>query len=63
MIDNFPLILTNPLANEKKTDFRISLMNLNKSIISNENVVYLITTYHATKQLDFRSKILKLLYD
>lgn len=38
-------------------------MNLNKSIISNENVVYLITTYHATKQLDFRSKILKLLCD
>ncbi|MCC3215185.1 hypothetical protein LIV57_07845 [Chryseobacterium sp. X308] len=63
MVSNFPDILTNKKDNVKKPEFRNALFNLNKSIISNDNIEHLITIYNSAKQLDIRNKILKLLYD
>ncbi|MGR3857555.1 hypothetical protein [Chryseobacterium indologenes] len=63
MASNFPDILTNKKDNEKKPEFRNVLFNLDKNIISNDNVEHLMTIYNSAKQLDIRNKILKLLYD
>lgn len=63
MISDFPVILTSKKGNEKKPEFRNALFNMDKNIISNDNVEHLITIYGSAKQLDIRNKILKLLYD
>ena len=63
MTNNFPEILTSEKINERHIDFRNALFGLEKNVISIENLEYLTKIYNATKQLDIRNKILKLLYD
>ena len=63
MIKNFPEILTQERFNEKHSDFRKALFSLDKRIINVDNFSHLTNIYHSTKDLEIRSKILKLLYD
>ncbi|WP_313092711.1 hypothetical protein [Chryseobacterium flavum] len=59
----FSEILLNGKAGIKNAEFTDVLMNLKSRDIRPENVPDLIRIYKETKRLDFRNKILRLLYD
>lgn len=59
----FPEILTEEKLNERHIDFRNALYNLAPKDLIPENFDNLIRIYTTTKQLDYRNRILKLLYD
>ena len=63
MTHNFPEILIDNKINERHIDFRNALFGLDKKVVNNANLEYLINIYNSTKQLEIRNKILKLLYD
>lgn len=62
-MSQFPEILSDENAKEKHPDFRNALFSLESKDVSPENVDSLIKIYTITKQIDYRNKILKLLYD
>lgn len=62
-MNKFPEILTVEKINERNIDVQNALIQLNKSSIDADNFHHLIHIYNATKNLSFRNKILKLLYD
>ncbi|REC47433.1 hypothetical protein [Chryseobacterium pennipullorum] len=59
----FPQILTDEKVNERHIDFRNALFELDQNTIGPEHIQTLMKLYGATKQIDYRNKILKLLYD
>lgn len=62
-MSNFPDILTDEKIKDSNKDFRNALFSLDKKFIDKNNSVHLTRIYSATKQLDIRNKILRLLYD
>lgn len=62
-MSNFPDILTDEKIKDSNKDFRNALFSLDKKFIDKDNSVHLTRIYFATKQLDIRNKILRLLYD
>lgn len=62
-MNNFPDILTDEKIKDSNKDFRNALFSLDKKFIDKDNYVHLTRIYSATKQLDIRNKILRLLYD
>ena len=62
-MNNFPDILTDEKIKDSNKDFRNVLFSLDKKFIDKDNSVHLTRIYSATKQLDIRNKILRLLYD
>lgn len=62
-MSNFPDILTDEKIKDSNKDFRNALFSLDKKFIDKDNSVQLTRIYSATKQLDIRNKILRLLYD
>ncbi|UTN02138.1 hypothetical protein L0669_12510 [Flavobacterium bizetiae] len=62
-MSKFPDILTDEKIKDSNKDFRNALFSLDKKFIDNDNSVHLTRIYSATKQLDIRNKILRLLYD
>jgi hypothetical protein len=62
-MSNFPTLLTDEKIKDNSVDFRNALFSLDKKCINKDNIVHLIRIYLATKQLDIRNKILRLLYD
>jgi len=62
-MSNFPDILTDERIKDSNKDFRNALFSLDKNTIDKDNFLHLTRIYSATKQLDIRNKILRLLYD
>ncbi|OMQ13561.1 hypothetical protein [[Flexibacter] sp. ATCC 35103] len=62
-MSNFPDLLTDEKIKDSNKDFRNALFSLDKKFIDKDNYVHLTRIYSATKQLDIRNKILRLLYD
>ena len=62
-MSNFPAILTDERIKDSNKDFRNALFSLDKNTIDKDNFLHLTRIYSATKQLDIRNKILRLLYD
>lgn len=62
-MSNFPDILTDEKIKDSNKGFRNALFSLDKKFIDKDNYVQLTRIYSATKQLDIRNKILRLLYD
>lgn len=62
-MSKFPDILTDEKIKDSNKDFRNALFSLDKKFIDNDNSVHLTRIYSATKQLDIRNKILRLLYN
>ena len=62
-MSKFPEILTDEKIKDSNTDFRSALFSLDKNSIDKDNFVHLARIYSATKQLDLRNKVLRLLYD
>ncbi|MGU3374813.1 hypothetical protein [Chryseobacterium sp. M5A1_1a] len=59
----FPEILSEEKLNERHIDFRNALYNLEPKDLVPEYFDNLIRIYTTTKQIDYRNKILKLLYN
>ncbi|AZB25935.1 hypothetical protein EG339_15745 [Chryseobacterium bernardetii] len=59
----FPEVLTDENAKERHPDFKKALFELNTENITTENLNHLIRIYTNTKEISYRNKILKLLYD
>lgn len=62
-MNSFPEILSDEKAKQKHPDFRKALFDLNPNNITAENGHHLVRIYTDTKEISYRSKILKLLYD
>ncbi|MFH6957619.1 hypothetical protein ACHRV1_09435 [Flavobacterium aquidurense] len=62
-MSNFPAILTDEKIKDSNKDFRNTLFSLDQNSINKDNFAHLTRIYSATKQLDIRNKILRLLYD
>jgi len=62
-MSNFPAILTDEKIKDSNKDFRNALFSLDKNTIDKDNFLHLTRIYSATKQLDIKNKILRLLYD
>lgn len=62
-MSNFPDILTDEKIKDSDINFRNALFSLDKKFIDKDNFIHLTRIYSATKQLDLRNKILRLLYD
>ncbi|MGE8433378.1 hypothetical protein [Chryseobacterium joostei] len=62
-MSRFPEILSDEKLNEKHIDFRNALYDLSSKNLVPDNFDSLIRIYTTTKQLDYRNRILKLLYD
>lgn len=62
-MSNFPDILTDEKIKDNNKEFKSALLSLDKKLIDKDNSVQLTRLYSATKQLDIRNKILRLLYD
>ncbi|WP_336687395.1 hypothetical protein [Chryseobacterium bernardetii] len=62
-MDPFPEVLTDENAKERHPDFKKALFELNTENITTENLNHLIRIYTNTKEISYRNKILKLLYD
>jgi len=62
MINKFPEILSDGKVDERHIDFRSALFSLDQKSIAPENISTLTAIYLSTKQIDFRNKILRLLY-
>ncbi|MFH6992580.1 hypothetical protein [Flavobacterium sp. FlaQc-48] len=62
-MSNFPALLTDEKIKDSNSDFRNALFSLDKNSIDKDNFFHLTRIYSATKQLDLRNKILRLLYD
>ncbi len=62
-MNEFPKILSDKTVNERHFDFRKALFDLNAEDIRPEHIEILTGIYMATKQIDYRNKILRLLYD
>ncbi|WES98434.1 hypothetical protein P2W68_02200 [Chryseobacterium arthrosphaerae] len=59
----FPEILSDENVKESHTGFSNALLNLSSKHINPENFETLTRIYKSTKQIHYRNKILKLLYD
>lgn len=59
----FPEILTDESAKEKHPDFKKALFDLHTKDIHTEDLEHLVRIYTTTKEISYRNKILKLLYD
>lgn len=59
----FPKILTDENAKQRHPDFEKALFDLNTKNITGENVNHLVRIYTTTKEISYRNRILKLLYD
>jgi len=62
-MSKFREILTDEKIKDSNKDFRSALLSLDKNSIDKDNFVHLARIYSATKQLDLRNKVLRLLYD
>lgn len=62
-MSTFPEILTDKNAKERHPDFKKALFDLNTENITAENCNHLIRIYTNTKEISYRNKILKLLYN
>ncbi|MDR2235224.1 MAG: hypothetical protein LBE92_03795 [Chryseobacterium sp.] len=62
-MNTFPEILSDKNISERHVDFRKALFDLKPEHIQPEHIGILTGIYLATKQIDYRNKILKLLYD
>ncbi|MEG1216102.1 MAG: hypothetical protein RSD86_05200 [Chryseobacterium sp.] len=62
-MSRFPKILSDEKLNERHIDFRNALYNLESGDLTPENFESLIRIYTTTKQIDYRNRILKLLYN
>lgn len=62
-MNEFPELLSAEQINEKHKNFSPAIFSLNKEIINKNNFKHLTKIYYATKKLDIRLRILKLLYD
>jgi hypothetical protein len=63
MTEELPYILINERFDERSIDFRNTLFNLKGETITEDNIYYITRIYNASKLLDIRNIILKLLYD
>lgn len=61
-MSTFPQILSDEKVNERHIDFRDALYQLDTENLTSENTDVLIKIYKTTKQIDYRNRILKLLY-
>lgn len=59
----FPEILANENVKERHPDYKKALFDLNSKNITAENSNHLVRIYTTTKEISYRNKILKLLYD
>lgn len=59
----FPEILTDENAKQKHPDFKTALFDLNAKDITSKDLEHLIRIYTTTKEISYRNRILKLLYD
>lgn len=62
-MSEFPKILSDKTVHERHINFRKALFDLNPENISPEHTGILTGIYMTTKQIDYRNKILRLLYD
>ncbi|WET49728.1 hypothetical protein PYS58_01075 [Chryseobacterium indologenes] len=59
----FPEILTDENAKERHSDFKKALFDLRANDITAKDIEHLIRIYTTTKEISYRNKILKLLYN
>lgn len=59
----FPEVLTLDALKPKSASIRTALFELDPTAITEVNFRHLVRIYNSTKQLDFRNRILRLLYD
>ncbi|WP_228448087.1 MULTISPECIES: hypothetical protein [unclassified Chryseobacterium] len=62
-MNSFPEILIDENAKERHPDYKKALFDLNSKNITAENSNHLVRIYTTTKEISYRNKILKLLYD
>lgn len=62
-MNEFPELLTTEKVDEKHKNFSPAIFSLKREIINKNNFKHLTKIYYATKKLDIRLRILKLLYD
>lgn len=62
-MNSFPEILIDKNAKERHPDYKKALFDLNTQNITAGNAEHLIRIYTVTKEISYRNKILKLLYD
>lgn len=62
-MSSFPDILTDEKAKERHPDFKKALFDLSTKDINAEGLKHLVRIYTTTKEISYRNKILKLLYD
>lgn len=62
-MSSFPEILTDENAKQKHSDFKTALFDLNAKDITSKDLKHLIRIYITTKEISYRNRILKLLYN
>lgn len=62
-MSSFPKILSDENSKERHSDFKTALFDLRPEAISTHDLPHLVRIYTSTKEMSYRNKILKLLYD
>ncbi|MDN3693683.1 hypothetical protein QWZ06_15975 [Chryseobacterium tructae] len=62
-MNSFPEILTDENAKQRHPDFKKALFDLNAKDITAKDLGFLIHIYTTTKEISYRNRILKLLYN